>query len=199
MKALKKWLKNDKYWGKIENLNLLMFVSLIIDPRWKFGYVDWMVKKAYGQDKGKLLSLNISYFFESLFDNYAATTAAKEASCSSSTTSKGVNSKECESNNDNKKRYPKLSLMARDVLVIPVSTVASESAFSTGGRILDSFRTSLAPSTVEALICARDWLRTTYSPLVIEDALNEMERLQEDMKDLILQHAVIMIDEETES
>ncbi|XP_074279075.1 zinc finger BED domain-containing protein RICESLEEPER 2-like [Silene latifolia] len=248
--AAKMKVKYDKYWGKIENLNLFLFVSLILDPRCKFGYVDWMVKKAYGQEKGKMLSLNISYFFQSLFDFYAAPTAAKEASCSSSsttTTSKEVRSKECESNDmfnfdslmgdkfeiemgggvvkktkwekyleddresrdrsfnvlqwwkDNQKRYPKLSLMARDVLVIPVSTVASESAFSTGGRILDSFRTSLAPSTVEALICAQDWLRTTNSPLVIEDAMNEMERLQEDMKDLIIQHPVIMVDEETES
>ena len=32
-----------------------------------------------------------------------------------------------------------LSKLARDVLVVPISTVASESAFSTGGRILDPF------------------------------------------------------------
>ena len=53
---------------------------------------------------------------------------------------------------DQKKRYPILAKMARDVLAIPVSTVASESAFSTGGRVVDSFRTSLTPKMVEALI-----------------------------------------------
>lgn len=31
------------------------------------------------------------------------------------------------------------------LLAIPVSTVASEAAFSTGGRILDAFRSSLSP------------------------------------------------------
>ena len=42
-------------------------------------------------------------------------------------------------------RYPVVARMARDVLAVPASKVASESAFSTGGRTLDSFKTSLTP------------------------------------------------------
>ena len=58
----------------------------------------------------------------------------------------------------NSDAYPILSLMARDFLAIPVSTVSSESAFSAAGRILGKNRTSLAPEILEALICAKDWL-----------------------------------------
>jgi hypothetical protein len=58
----------------------------------------------------------------------------------------------------NQFRYPELATMVRDVLSIPISTVASESTFSVGGRVIDQFRSALKPDVVEALICSRDWL-----------------------------------------
>lgn len=62
----------------------------------------------------------------------------------------------------NAPKYHVVSLMARDILAIPCTTVASESAFSTSGRILDQYRLSMHPSTVEALVCAQDWIRSDY-------------------------------------
>ncbi|GKE20411.1 zinc finger BED domain-containing protein RICESLEEPER 2-like protein, partial [Tanacetum coccineum] len=57
----------------------------------------------------------------------------------------------------NSEKFPILSPVARHVLAMPISTVASESAFSTGGRVIDKFRSSLTPKTAEALICTQDW------------------------------------------
>ncbi|KAL3849340.1 hypothetical protein ACJIZ3_011222 [Penstemon smallii] len=56
-------------------------------------------------------------------------------------------------------RYPILSMMARDVLGICVSTLGSDVAFSNSGRVLDDYRSSLSPDTREALICGQDWLK----------------------------------------
>lgn len=54
-------------------------------------------------------------------------------------------------------KYPTLRRMAHDILAIPVTTVASESAFSTSGRILSAHRCSLAPNMTEALMCMQAW------------------------------------------
>lgn len=53
--------------------------------------------------------------------------------------------------------FPILAKMARDVHSIPVSTVSSESAFSSSGRIIDDRRQSLKPEMVEALTVYKDW------------------------------------------
>ena len=78
----------------------------------------------------------------------------------------------------NSERFPILSHMARDVLAVPVATVASEAAFSTGGRVLDAFRSSLTPKIVEALICTQDWLRMPNQTVSVEETLEDLESFE---------------------
>ncbi|KAL0405612.1 UNVERIFIED_CONTAM: putative AC transposase [Sesamum latifolium] len=69
------------------------------------------------------------------------------------------------------------------MLAIPVSTIASESAFSTSGRVIDVFRSSLSPKMVEALICTQDRLRAT--PRIDLCAIMEViEKFEEFEKEL---------------
>lgn len=56
-------------------------------------------------------------------------------------------------------KYPTLRKIARDIMSIPVTTVASESVFSTGGRVISPSRSRLAPKMVEALMCMQAWAR----------------------------------------
>ncbi|CAI0445102.1 unnamed protein product, partial [Linum tenue] len=55
-------------------------------------------------------------------------------------------------------KYPTLQSIARDFLAIPITSVPSESAFSSGGRLLDPHRSRLHYSTVEAMMCTRSWI-----------------------------------------
>jgi hypothetical protein len=57
---------------------------------------------------------------------------------------------------EQKKQYPVLSIMARDILTPPASTVASESAFSAGGRVLTPWRSQLTPAHLEMVVCLKD-------------------------------------------
>ncbi|KAL3347815.1 hypothetical protein AABB24_021455 [Solanum stoloniferum] len=81
----------------------------------------------------------------------------------------------------NAPRFPILSELARDVLAIPISSVASECAFSTGGRILDRFRSSLTPKCVQSLVCAQDWLRKEPNSICVEESLEYLEKLELEM------------------
>ncbi|KAK8284472.1 hypothetical protein V6Z12_D08G162600 [Gossypium hirsutum] len=56
-------------------------------------------------------------------------------------------------------QYSELSLLAHDILAIPISTVASESAFSMGKKVITPLKSSLKPKTIQAVVCSDDWMR----------------------------------------
>lgn len=93
----------------------------------------------------------------------------------------------------NADRFPILSKLARDVLAVPISTVASESAFSTGGRVLDNFRSSLTPKIVESLICTQDWLRKTNQPINIEETIEDLEKLEKGTNSHLLHFCLLLL------
>ena len=80
-----------------------------------------------------------------------------------------------------KNKFPVLSAIARDILTIPASTVASEQAFSASGRLIDPRRTMLQEETVETCMCLRDWYQAEDreqhlidDDIEIEDELAEL-------------------------
>lgn len=64
-----------------------------------------------------------------------------------------------------------------DILWIPITSVASECAFSMGCRVLDSFRSSLSNPMIEALICTQDWFRTSDMEINFDDDLESHDKL----------------------
>ena len=68
-------------------------------------------------------------------------------------------------------KFKVLSKMACYFLLIPIMTIASESAFSVcvcggggggGGGVIDPYCASLGANTIQVLLCGEDWLRAYY-------------------------------------
>ncbi|XP_016458429.2 zinc finger BED domain-containing protein RICESLEEPER 3-like [Nicotiana tabacum] len=59
---------------------------------------------------------------------------------------------------DHSRKYPDLSVMARDILSIPITIVASESTFSIGGHVLTKYRSCIHHENVQILVTTRNWL-----------------------------------------
>ncbi|CAH9077079.1 unnamed protein product [Cuscuta europaea] len=55
--------------------------------------------------------------------------------------------------------FPVFAKMAKQVLSMPVSTVAVEQEFSSTGNVLTQTRTRLSVESLEMLICYHDWLK----------------------------------------
>ncbi|KAE8671099.1 hypothetical protein F3Y22_tig00111996pilonHSYRG00255 [Hibiscus syriacus] len=91
--------------------------------------------------------------------------------------------------------YPIISLMALDILAILISTVASEYAFSIGGRVLDSFQSSLTKKYFECLICVQNWLRASPVAIQKEEQIKEIEKIVSGFEDLRLNETMMTIDD----
>ncbi|KAL0378977.1 UNVERIFIED_CONTAM: Zinc finger BED domain-containing protein DAYSLEEPER [Sesamum radiatum] len=58
----------------------------------------------------------------------------------------------------NSARLPILAKIARDILAVPTTTIASEATFSVDGSVIDESRTCLLLDAVEASVVADYWI-----------------------------------------
>ncbi|XP_057528076.1 zinc finger BED domain-containing protein DAYSLEEPER-like [Amaranthus tricolor] len=176
--------KFDKYW---ENYSMILSMAAILDPRLKLQYVKFCFVQLDGRSaEYKTEKVKESLF--KLFEEYsqvdispldctrvgsgnASLTAFSSYENSSSQGRTQLDDYLGEHKldplsdldvlgwwKDNAKRFPQVASMARDLLSIPITTVASESSFSLGSRILTKWRASLLPESAETLVTTRSWL-----------------------------------------
>ncbi|KAK8511881.1 hypothetical protein V6N12_000917 [Hibiscus sabdariffa] len=133
----------------------------------KLNYVDWIVRDSYDETKANLLCLNIKMVLQSLFDVYVSSMPSSNMSGTSSSTSTSF-------------------------------STFTQSGAQSGRKVdLQQLMTSkYQRDTGFSLTNAnKNWLRTSRSPLIIEENLLVLEELEEGMKNLTLEQPDIIIDE----
>ncbi|XP_028784158.1 zinc finger BED domain-containing protein RICESLEEPER 1-like [Neltuma alba] len=211
--------KYEKYWGWLENLNPLLVIAMILDPRYKMKFLKLAFNEMFPDStQCEAMTNRVTNALYCLYNFYS--------SRHETNTSKSQNQNQTQASSDptdlsqlriamlesrpllqlfvaqneievetykyakvdkyfqvelvdvlrsnfdilawwkvNGSKYKILSLNARDVLAMPLSIVSLESVFSTGGRVIDEFRSSLSLKMVETLICAQNWLSPSTSKL----------------------------------
>ncbi|KAJ0788621.1 putative transcription factor/ chromatin remodeling BED-type(Zn) family [Helianthus annuus] len=174
----------DTYW---KSCCLILAIAVVMDPRFKMKLVEFSFTKIYGEEAASYINLvdeGIHQMFLEYvgglegsvkqedvaglgltdFDMYIMETTSQQ---SKSELDQYLEESLLPRVHEfdvmgwwklNKVKYPTLSKMARDILTVPVSTVAPELVFETERKEMDRYRCSLRPETVEAVICAKDWL-----------------------------------------
>ncbi|KAL6650291.1 hypothetical protein ACP70R_009216 [Stipagrostis hirtigluma subsp. patula] len=200
--------KFDKYWS--EN-SLMLACAAVFDPRYKLNLISYCFRRIYGdadasEHIGRVVALIHRLFAEyeksscsssvgtkdeyhtkdDLFDDYAA---PKQISgldwyLESPTMDLNVCLDILEFWSGISKCYPKLANLARDILAVPISTVASKSAFTIGEKVLNHRRSALDPVLLEVLICLHDWTCPKDRNGIAVSAIEEYCTDDEDEEDI---------------
>ena len=64
-------MKYEKYWGNIEKMNLLLFVAVVLDPRYKMKYIVYWFNKWYAKPKAESMVEKVRGDIDRLYAPYA--------------------------------------------------------------------------------------------------------------------------------
>ncbi|XP_062112881.1 zinc finger BED domain-containing protein RICESLEEPER 1-like [Humulus lupulus] len=155
-------VKYDKYWGKIEECNEALIIALVLDPRYKLKYLTHCFKAFYGpltcaqmvnepsgSSSSSFTTTSSLNKYASLHDEFVQQRKEEDGGKTKNEVDRyltedaepmieGVNFDILKWWAKNSSKYKILSTIARDVLAILVTIVASEAAFSTGEITSDS-------------------------------------------------------------
>ncbi|XP_022014291.1 zinc finger BED domain-containing protein RICESLEEPER 2-like [Helianthus annuus] len=166
--------KFDKYWG---STNLLISLGAVMDPRYKMELIKLSFNTIYSLEEAKEEVQVVNDILEDLFNErhirnrmlfelvvqLLGVEARSELSELATYLEEGVYICETGASFDvlgwwkeNRLKYRILSKMAADILSIPITTVASESAFNAGGRVVEPHRSCLGTEMVDMLVCGAD-------------------------------------------
>uniref|UniRef100_A0A803NAS0 BED-type domain-containing protein n=1 Tax=Chenopodium quinoa TaxID=63459 RepID=A0A803NAS0_CHEQI len=71
--------KHDKYWENVDNVNLLWYIAVILDPRRKMGYTKWAINQQYDSEKAKYLCDKVMQTLNDMYELYISENPPNES------------------------------------------------------------------------------------------------------------------------
>ncbi|KAG6433040.1 hypothetical protein SASPL_104645 [Salvia splendens] len=148
--AKKMMEKLGKYWLEEyelnPNMNKILYIAAMLVPRQKMKHVEFCLKKLYGDARANELAEELRKSIFDLFELYK-----KEFTPVEEDDDKGEAQSSLVTSQRSNTRQVNMSIL----------TFLYGGRHAHGGRVLSTFRNSLAPEMVEAFICSEDWLRSS--------------------------------------
>lgn len=193
---------NTKFKKYLDCYSLIFSFAIILDPRYKLEFVEFVFRKVHPTNYGEKL-MYVRDKLGELYEEYSHLSACSDTSVPSSRTfSCGVKEEDIDDMDDfelfleqkrelnlgksqldsyleernvdrkmpfdvlsywkaNKSRYTVLSVMAREILTIPITAAAPETSFGSGEQTFNKYHSLITPENVEdieALLCSQSWL-----------------------------------------
>ncbi|CAF1717141.1 unnamed protein product [Brassica oleracea var. botrytis] len=158
--------KFEKYWDGLINMNLLVIIASVFDPRNKMQFASICFDKLYGKDsvESAHLRTSISTLMKQLYEEYVVKIGPPSQGDSTGNMSENAETVACLFEmSDDDEEYEGIDSLYSEMVSKAANEEASKTAFSTSGRILDHFRSCLTPYMIEALVCTQQWLRNSIS------------------------------------
>ncbi|WVZ21480.1 hypothetical protein V8G54_008802 [Vigna mungo] len=208
--------KYEKYWGNPNEINILLLIAVVLDPRSKLDFVNYFIDYLFESSRANELKAKLLSSLKTLYEQYQGIEEGSQSSQQESQLDDDDNDphymrfylrvtgrrfdyiseldKYLREDPEpymsvefdilhwwkvNSTGFPLLANMAREVLAIPISTVASECAFSTRGRVVSPYRSCLTPKIVEALVCTQDWLKGTPFSILFDEDPKELDKFEQ--------------------
>uniref|UniRef100_A0A803ND06 hAT-like transposase RNase-H fold domain-containing protein n=1 Tax=Chenopodium quinoa TaxID=63459 RepID=A0A803ND06_CHEQI len=64
--------KHEKYWENVDNINLMLYVAVLLDPRRKMHYMKWAINEKYDSVKAAKLHDMVMTTLTLLYEHYAS-------------------------------------------------------------------------------------------------------------------------------
>nr|XP_048328389.1 zinc finger BED domain-containing protein RICESLEEPER 3-like [Ziziphus jujuba var. spinosa] len=78
--AKKMLTKFEKYWGSLGNVNKLLLIAVVLDPRYKLEYVSYLFEDAYESGMVESLTKDVKDTLYNLYDFYKEVDSMDESS-----------------------------------------------------------------------------------------------------------------------